>query len=58
MLHEQNITRREASGLMVVGGLWMLCERVDEWWTLASQQQRSEQSLELRAVLERVRREH
>lgn len=58
MLHEQDITRREASRLMVLGGLGVLCERVDEWCALASEQQRSEQSRELRAVLERVLREH
>ena len=58
VLHKQKITRREASRLMVLGGLGVFCPRVDGWFAFSSEQQRSAQSLELEAVLERVRREH
>ena len=53
MLHKQALTRREANRLIVLGGLGVLCPRVDGWFAFVSEQQGSEQSPELETVLDR-----
>ncbi len=57
-MRDQEITRREATRLIVLGGCTLSSEGVGGWLAIGPTQQRSRRPDELGALLERVRREH